>query len=617
MGGIPIRRFWCRLAIIPMFMLALLVTFAPSASAHAFLLDSNPADGASLATAPSEIRLQFSESVAVDAMQLDLVNGAGQHLATGPVRLEDTAADADPEEPVAVVVDLPVLVPDAYRLNWRTLSSDDLHVTNGVIVFGVGQQVTASGLQEPLPGTFEVILRAVIFLCLSLALGGLLACVLLRRSAPALEVSRAARRCARLAAIGALFGAVSVTVLVGGQIMSTLLSPLAVINTAFLTHFALRAGGFVMLAIAAVVLGRARGVPAGARWTVAVGAAAVGIGTALMGHPAAAGRVSVTRVVADGTHLLAAATWAGVLFLAVFIALPLARRTGPAAVHSALVAFAPPALVCFGLLVVTGFYLASSAVVSVDAAIGTFYGRSLLLKLTLVAGLAVLGLINHRLLRDGTGRVRTGPLVAEGALLASVLVLAAVLTSSQPAMESAFVRTSSGDQVDLRDGIAGDLQEALTVRPNVPGANVVLVTAADTRRPSPGPVRRVLVSIVGPASVGTPVVAERVDVAQWSASTDIREAGEFEIQVTVQRDGLPDVVSRYPWRLAAAGGAAEATPWTAPIADVLVAVSLVALIVMALLGVGWSVRRSRRRSSGVDPVEHVDRGELAGSGSRR
>src|SRR5512140_2817516 len=111
-GTVHRRRRWAA-ALPAMILVLLLLVPAPASSAHAFLLESNPADGADLAAAPAEIRLQFSESVALDAMQLDLVDSAGEHLRTGPVRLEGGGADADPEEPVAVVAALPQLSPDA------------------------------------------------------------------------------------------------------------------------------------------------------------------------------------------------------------------------------------------------------------------------------------------------------------------------------------------------------------------------------------------------------------------------------------------------------------------------------------------------------------------------
>ena len=45
----------------------------------------------------------------------------------------------DTEEPVEVVATLPTLQRSSYRVSWETLSSDDLHRTSGVLVFGVGR----------------------------------------------------------------------------------------------------------------------------------------------------------------------------------------------------------------------------------------------------------------------------------------------------------------------------------------------------------------------------------------------------------------------------------------------------------------------------------------------
>lgn len=80
-----------------------------------------------------------------------------------------------------MVVGLPALPQDAYRLEWQTLSSDDLRRTAGVVVFGIGRAVTAGQLVEPAPRAEEVLLRLAIFLSLGLVLRGLLAARTLRR----------------------------------------------------------------------------------------------------------------------------------------------------------------------------------------------------------------------------------------------------------------------------------------------------------------------------------------------------------------------------------------------------------------------------------------------------
>ena len=124
-----------------------------------------------LADAPAQIELEFSESVLLSATHLDLVDSTGHRY---PTTLSLAGEDAEGSEGLVVVAALPPLPHSAYRVTWSTLASDDLHSTSGVLVFGVGsgQQVTAAGLSEPLPQPGEAALRWVVFLALSLAVGG-------------------------------------------------------------------------------------------------------------------------------------------------------------------------------------------------------------------------------------------------------------------------------------------------------------------------------------------------------------------------------------------------------------------------------------------------------------
>ena len=174
----------------------------------------------------------------------------------------------------------------------------------------------------------------------------------------------------------------------------------------FGVHFALRELGFVLLLLAALrpfdadrtTLRRA---------LITVGALAVCIDTALMGHSGAGLSASTTRVAADTAHVLAASTWSGVLLLSLFAILPAARRSGTS-VAAMLRTFGVPAAICVAIMIVTGLYLASGVVGSVDALVSTFYGRTLLFKLALVVVVSALGLANHRSLRRRDRR-STGP----------------------------------------------------------------------------------------------------------------------------------------------------------------------------------------------------------------
>ena len=100
-----------------------LATFAVTASAHAHLEKSSPADGSVMMTSPSSIVLSFSEAARLTALSIQRGDEAKQSLKPFP-----TAAARQ------ISVPLPPLKPGAYSLTWRVLS-DDGHVTTGTLRF--------------------------------------------------------------------------------------------------------------------------------------------------------------------------------------------------------------------------------------------------------------------------------------------------------------------------------------------------------------------------------------------------------------------------------------------------------------------------------------------------
>jgi copper transport protein len=255
--------------------------------------------------------------------------------------------------------------------------------------------------------------------------------------------------------------------------------------------------------------------------------------------------------------------------------------------------FGPYAAACASVVVVTGVYLASDVVGSVDAALLTTYGRTLLIKLAVVGVVGALGLANHRRLRSRRGiRLPVRTVVAEAAVAMLVLGLAALLTSGQPAREPQLVSAPQVHTVPVLDAAVGDLQQALAIRPNRPGRNVVTVSVFDTRRPAPAPIRSVQVSVIGldGRRIG-PVSAERLADGRWSVAADLASAGRTGIEVAVQRAGLPDATHLYRWVVG--GGPTvtrHATVSTAPVGDTL---RVLAILLAMALAACWAGARIR------------------------
>jgi copper transport protein len=570
----------------------LLLLAAPPADAHAYLSTSNPADGASLTSAPAQLELGFSEAVMLGATSLELVDSRGVHLHPTALRIVSSSDSGNTEEPVTLFATLPKLAPSAYRLSWATLSRDDLHRTSGVIVFGVGQPVTAAGQHEPRPPQDEVGLRWLLFTGLALGAGGVLAARLLirRDDAPA-----AARLAYRIAAIGAAASALVAGVLLLKQAAGAGVG--TVLTGRYGEGWLSREGGLVLLAVLAAI--RSRQPRAGRGWFALLGAISIGAscaGSAMVGHSASGG---ASYLIADTAHLGAAAAWSGcplVLLLA-------ARRGRRGTLRAALLGFARPATLCVGIVVVSGIYLVSGVVGSVDAGIATFYGRVLLIKMGLFAIIALLGWTNYRLLRRPVVLAERRTVLAE--VVASVLVLglAGVLTSSQPAREPQYLRAAPAT-LSAEDTSAADLQQTLSIQPNLPGRNVVVLGVFDTRRPAPGAIVSVQVVITDSAGVpAAPITAQALPDRTWSAPVQLTASGRSTVAVTVLRAGLPPVHSVFEWTVRPNPQSRSAVILSnTPIRSPLQKLAIVALCLAATAGlIGWR-RRPERFSSSAQPT---------------
>ncbi|MDX6257356.1 MAG: copper transport protein [Frankiales bacterium] len=565
-----------RLAVIAVMVPAALVGPAGAAQAHSYLVGSAPADGAVLAASPPQLQLRFSESIEVASTRIAIVGSDGKTRQPTSIESVSAGGTGSPgiSQPVLLLVGLPSLQPDAYRISWETVSTDDLHRTSGVIVFGVQRAVTAAGLHETAPALPESALRWLLFLALAVAVGATTLAGLYRTAIDGPFGEVAVRRARELAVTGAIAAVLVSFALLAQQLSASGESLSRLMHSSYGTRWLVREAGLICLVLASVVRARVGSTASWLRWVVAAAAAASAVGFALLGHAGAGVMTSPTRVAADAAHLLAAAVWSGTLLAAAVVVVPRLRPSGGEAVaaRAAMRRFLVPAASCVAVMVATGVYLASGVIGSVDALIVTTYGRVLMVKLVLVAGAGILGLANTAALhREGAallrraiglrraGRVRTDRprlLVPEAVVAATVLAASALLTSGQPAREPQLVRYAGEQVVPVADAAAADLQETLTLKPNLPGANVLLVGVFDTRRPSPGRVVAVDVVVGNSGPAASRLSLTPLADGNWSAPASLVEPGAVDLTVTVHRQGLPDARAGYRWVV---GGAPDQT----------------------------------------------------------
>jgi len=116
--------------IVGVLAAVVLTAGAGVASAHALLTSSEPANGASLPKAPSEIRLTFTEIPDPALSTILVLDSGGTKLPVGPPTLQP---------PRTLTASLPTHLADGvYTVSWQTVSTQDGHETAGVFAFGVG-----------------------------------------------------------------------------------------------------------------------------------------------------------------------------------------------------------------------------------------------------------------------------------------------------------------------------------------------------------------------------------------------------------------------------------------------------------------------------------------------
>ncbi|MFF0268201.1 copper resistance protein CopC [Kribbella sp. NPDC004536] len=415
----------------------LLLCGIPSvASAHAQLIRSDPADGAVLAESPGLARLWFDDDV-------DAARSTARLVGANGTTVPGTTVVSGSGDPRVIAIELPSLAGGSYGLLWEAVSAEDGHTTDGAVTFSIGHTGALSVNVSDRSG--GLVLRWIWLLALAGVVGplALLVFVLRTPTDPRAAVARP-----RLLALVLGSTIVALGIHHTGLRLLALLVLFALIGLAYLD----RVPDVVLLVPVAVLV-----------WLEALGS-----------HAAALPAQRLVALVADAIH-----AFAGLLWLGAVPALLLVMWHGPR--KDILWRFSGLAAASVLLVVVTGLFGAGLEVATPSSLVSTRYGRLLLLKTGLLAGMGLLGLFNAWRLRRRALPRRT--MAAEAAVGAVLLVaVAALVGQAPPAGAPTAVPTAV-----TRSGFAADLVVTVSATPNRPGVNWFTVLAESTRRPAPAP----------------------------------------------------------------------------------------------------------------------------------
>jgi copper transport protein len=498
------------------------VFLAGQAFAHAALVASDPADGAVLAKAPTELSLTFDEPVS--PLILKLVEPDGSEAALGRPRLDGNK----------VVLAAPAsLGTGSYVLSWRVISEDG-HPVGGSVIFSIG--MPSAGAAAEAGEAIDWPLRAAIWFCRVLVYGGLFAGVggafflaWLANGAQAARRFIAGASATGLVAILLSLGLLGIDALDLG--LTSLADPKAW-TVALSTSYALTAF-FASLSMLAALWALYPRSPGEARALSALALAGVGLALASSGHAATADPQWLMRPVVF-VHATAVAFWIGALapLAALFAgkdptARPALRR------FSATIPYVLAALLAAGIV------LAVVQVGHVGALVSTAYGRVLVAKLALVAVLLLVAAFNRWRLtavalsgdRKTTRRLARST-VAEIALVAAILCCVALWRFTPPPRALAEAAPPPPVSVHLHSERA---MASLTVSPGRAGPVSVsaFVVGGDLE---PLDAKEVTLSFSMPSAGIEPVrrEARKLDAGQWRVDgLRLPVAGRWNVSVDI------------------------------------------------------------------------------------
>ncbi|MCX4963328.1 copper resistance protein CopC [Streptomyces sp. NBC_00654] len=414
-GPSPIRRPLAAAALLTTLislLFGLVLAGASPASAHAALTGSNPQDGAVVDTAPGEITLTFSESIAMGDDSIRVLDPTGKRVDDGAPR------DMNSPGTVRYGVKLHSGLPDGtYTVAWQAVSADS-HPVSGAFTFSIGAPsettvaLPSTSAGGGLVGTLYSIARYAAYAGFILLVGGatfVLACW---------QRGAAARPLQRLVVRGWL------TLTAATLLMLLLRSPYtgsgkladafdlnglqAVLDTkpgaALVARLLLLGAGALFIAVLFGAYAKREDEKEKKDLTfgLAIGGAVIAAGIAgtwALSEHASTGIQAGLAMPMDVLHLLAVAAWLGGL-AALLVALYRTPGIGSAAVRR----FSRIAFGSVLVLTATGIYQSWRQVGSWSALTGTRYGQLLIIKVGLLAVLIGLAWISRR----WTGRLTDG-----------------------------------------------------------------------------------------------------------------------------------------------------------------------------------------------------------------
>jgi copper transport protein len=399
--------------IIIVILSVITVPNIPSSHAHAFITKSDPLPSQSLSTPPTKVDIYFSDPVDIKYSQLKILDSDGKQIQVGDQQYinedQSTLSIALPQD----------LKNGIYTVSTKVLDQTDGHVTENAFVFGVGQEVPqnikstigANNQQEvSIP---EAVARFPALVGQVLVAGSVASTLWLwgpinriPRLRDALSKTRfeIEHSMTRLTVIGSIIILASGFAMIIVQAYSINAGILDAISTKFGNMWILRmiaSSALFALSIwiylktkkSSTLLSKAHlAVLTGTSFTVL-------LSTSLISHGAATGKI--VPLLLDFTHNVFASLWIGGIIYIAFVVMPHLKKitSNPNLSMSAIALLIPRfstlVITILGAVTITGPFLLYAIEGNFALTLASFYGKILIIKLSLAAAMIAFGAYDH------------------------------------------------------------------------------------------------------------------------------------------------------------------------------------------------------------------------------
>ena len=527
----------------------------PLASAHPFLLDSEPGQGQNAPAGTTQIITNYSEAVEIGFSELRVYDANGNQIDN-----KDTAYNGGE---TSLIVTTPPLEDGVYTITSKVLSKIDGHLVQAAIVFGVGDVKIDSSLlekQENSETTFipESIARFPGLVGQTIVLGGVIVSITIWSSQQTrfrevfADINEQFKiKFSKIIGIGVIATFASNFIMLGVQTWRLETSPLDVIGTTFGTTWLIR------MIITIIIIGlwfwmeKKNEITIKGQIPLLIASLILIATTTMMGHGAST-ELEAPWIL-DYSHNLLSSIWIGGVIFFAFVALPTITKTENSIKEKITLSLIPRFsglfIIAIGILIITGPTLLWFLDDNVASLTDSTYGKLILIKIGIAAVMIAFGgLYQVKFMRDtydfeklDISKKIGKPLKIEAGLgIALLAVVALLVNSSLPAGEiqsaDALQGTFGYESVLFSENAKFDVK----VLPAGIGSNTISVIVTSYDDKPLADISGLKVKVSNPQKNISPIEAEVIEdvqdsITKYSADATFGFAGNWQIELEAQR----------------------------------------------------------------------------------